>query len=77
MYTIPEKDGGTLIINKQTGQNGTTYNEERDLGRVSMVASQKADNTEGFTILVEGDADNGVLKLIWGNTVYSMDFEIR
>ncbi|MAC05481.1 MAG: hypothetical protein CL671_15465 [Balneola sp.] len=77
LFSIPEKDGGLLIINKQTGQNGQTYDQERDLGRVPMSVSNKADSTEGFTILVEGENNSGVIKLIWGNTVYSVDFEIE
>lgn len=77
LFTIPEANGGTLIINKQTGQNGRTYDESRDLGRVPMQVSQKEDSTEGFTILVEEKGEDGVLKLVWGNTVYSIDFEIN
>lgn len=77
LFTIPEKDGGTLIINKQTGQNGRTYDEARDLGRVEMTVSQKEENTEGFTIEVVEDEGNGVLKLIWGNTVYSIPFNLK
>jgi len=42
-----------------------------------MSVSNKADSTEGFTILVEGENNSGVIKLIWGNTVYSVDFEIE
>lgn len=76
LFTIPEKEGGVLIINKQTGQNGQTYDQERDLGRVPMTVSKKEDSTEGFTILVEEEGSGGVLKLVWGNTVYSVKFEI-
>lgn len=76
-FTIPEANGGTLIINKQTGQNGRTYDESRDLGRVPMNVSEKEDNTEGFTILVEEEGNGGVLKLIWGNTVYSIPFNLK
>lgn len=77
LFTIPEKEGGILIINKQTGQNGRTYDQSRDLGRVPMTVSKKEDSTEGFTIEVLEDDGNGVLKLIWGNTVYSISFNIK
>jgi len=77
LFSIPEADGGILIINKQTGQNGQTYNMSRDLGRVPLQVSQKEDSTEGFTILVEERSGGGVLKLVWGTTVYSVDFEIK
>lgn len=77
LFTIPEADGGTLIINKQTGQNGRSYDESRDLGRVPMQVRTKTDVTETFTITVT-EADGGAaLNLIWGNTVYFIPFEIR
>lgn len=74
LFTIPQPDGGTLIINKQTGQNGQSYDESRDLGRVPMVISTKEDVTEAFTITVEESTEGGTLNLIWGNTVFSVDF---
>ena len=36
IYTLPNKDKWLLIISKQTGQWGTEYHEEQDLGRVEM-----------------------------------------
>ena len=39
LYSLPEAPGATpwmLIINKQTGQWGTVYNENQDLGRTPM-----------------------------------------
>ena len=76
LFTIPEPDGGTLIINKQTGQNGRSYDESRDLGRVPMQLSEKEDITEEFTITAEETDSGGVLKLIWGQTVFSVDFTV-
>lgn len=74
LFSIPEADGGTLIINKQTGQNGQTYDMARDLGRVAMKKRTVDDSTEAFTILV---SDDGVLELIWGETVYSIPFQVK
>ena len=36
LYSLPTADGWKLIVNKQTGQWGTVYNEPQDLGRVPM-----------------------------------------
>ncbi|WP_020403529.1 DUF2911 domain-containing protein [Gracilimonas tropica] len=77
LFTIPEPEGGTLIINKQTGQNGQTYDESRDLGRVPMEISIKEDTTEAFTITVEETEEGGRLNLIWGNTVFYSDFRVQ
>ncbi len=76
LFTIPEENGGTLIINKQTGQNGQTYNEELDLGRVELKRMQQDDVTEAFTIIVTENDGGGRLSLIWDQTVYYVDFEI-
>lgn len=76
LFTIPQPDGGTLIVNEQTGQNGQSYDESRDLGRVAMQISKKEDVTEEFTITAEETNSGGVLKLIWGETVFSVDFTV-
>lgn len=77
LFTIPETDGGTLIINKQKGQTGTAYNSENDLGRIPMKISSQDEITEIFTIKAEENGKNGILKLIWDQTVFSVDFSIQ
>ena len=77
LFTIPEKEGGVLIINKQTGQNGQSYDESLDLGRVPMKVSKQAEVTEDFTIKVVENSAGGSLQLIWDQTIYSVDFTIK
>lgn len=77
LYTIPEEDGGTLIINRQTGQGGTTYNEEMDLGRVPMERSSTDDTTEDFTITIEEAEDGGTLNLLWDRSRFSVPFTVQ
>lgn len=77
LFTIPEADGGTLIINKQTGQNGRSYDESRDLGRVPMQISTKADNMEVFTITIEEAESGGTLNLMWGETIFTVPFQVQ
>ncbi len=77
LFTIPEEDGGILIINTQTGQNGNSYNQEMDLGRVPMTISTQDEVREVFTITVEEEGEGGVLKLIWDQTVFSVPFLIE
>lgn len=76
LFTIPAPDGGTLIINKQTGQNGRTYDESRDLGRVPMMLKQQDNSIELFTIDAVEQGDQGALQLMWGNTVFEVPFEV-
>ncbi len=64
LYTIPGEKEWTLIVNKQTGQWGTEYNEDQDLGRVKLkVAPPLKDPVETFVIGV-GDT----LSFTWENT---------
>ena len=66
-----------MIINKQTGQTGTTYNQANDLARIPMKISKQDEVTEVFTIKAEEDGKNGVLKLIWDQTVFSVNFSVQ
>jgi hypothetical protein len=50
LYTIPNEKDWTLIINKQTGQWGTKYDETQDLGRVTMTVRPVKDTVETFAI---------------------------
>ncbi len=77
LFTIPAPDGGTLIINKQTGQNGQSYNEEMDLGRVSMTIGELKENVELFTIEAVETEAGGALQLKWGNTVFFVPFTVK
>jgi hypothetical protein len=65
LYTIPGEKEWTLIVNKQTGQWGTDYDETQDLGRTKMtVAPKLATPVETFNISV----DDKKLAMQWENT---------
>lgn len=76
LYTIPEADGGTLMINTQTGQGGTTYNADMDLGRVSLQAEPLEEAVEVFTIGVEETDQGGSLQIMWDRTALTVPFSI-
>ena len=77
LYSIPAEEGGLLLINTQTGQGGTTYNEDQDLGRVELTRTTLDESVEVFTILVEETEEGGVLKLQWGMTELSVPFGVE
>jgi hypothetical protein len=68
LYTLPSPQGWKLIINKQTGQWGTEYNEAQDLARVDLTGRTLAAPLDQFTITLEG----GQLKLAWELTELSV-----
>lgn len=76
LFSIPEENGGWLIINRQTGQNGQSYDEARDLGRVRLAARPLPGVVEGFTITVDEEAGRGVLKLQWDRKELVAEFVV-
>ena len=76
LYTLPGASGWKLIINKQTGQWGTEYNQSQDLARVDMKVSQRPTPLEQFTISFDKTGGNSAtFKLEWDTTVASVDMK--
>jgi len=74
LYTLPGQSSWQLIVNKQTGQWGTKYDQGQDLARIPMKVTQRPSGLEMFTISFDktGD-DSAILKLEWENTIASVD----
>lgn len=69
LYTLPSEGTWKLIINKQTGQWGTEYNQDQDLARVDMTKSAIVVPVEQFTISLDQAAnDKADLVLEWEQT---------
>ena len=69
LWAIPGKTDWTLIVNKQTGQWHTEYNESRDLGRVKINVKQVPSPVERFRIeLAPSGPGKGTLSLVWETT---------
>ena len=68
LYTLPSEGTWKLIINKQTGQWGTNYDESQDLARVDMKKSALPQAVEQFTISFDKkNANTANLNLDWEN----------
>jgi hypothetical protein len=67
LWTIPQPNGVTLIVNRQTGQWGTRYGAAHDLGRAAMTSETASTPVEEFTISIEpGPGKTGTLVMAWG-----------
>ena len=79
LFTQPEENGDAkLIINKQTGQWGTKYDEKQDLARVALKKEATANAVDQFTMAIEKNSTGGgTLKLMWENTQYSVAFTVK
>jgi hypothetical protein len=53
LYTLPGEKSWQLIVNKQTGQWGTNYDQGQDLARIPMKVSQLPSGLEIFTITLD------------------------
>ena len=78
LYTIPGEKEWTLIVNTQTGQWGTQYDQSKDLGRVKMSVKSVRDTVETFVVGVQpSGGKNGELTLTWENTEASVPITVR
>jgi hypothetical protein len=67
LYTLPSASGWKLIVNKQTKQWGTVYQEGQDLGRVDLMSSKLASPAEQLTIAITGKAGAQNLEIHWSD----------
>ena len=77
LFTHTGRAGYQLIVNKQVGQWGTEYRPDQDLTRVPAQASATPETVERFTISVEPQGSNGVLRLAWGKQQLTVPFAVK
>ena len=78
LYTLPSSKQWKLIINRQTGQWGTVYNEKFDLASIPLKKVLLKQPVEKFTITLEQTAEKtGVMKLAWEKTQLSVHFQVK
>ena len=74
LFTIPEKDHWTLIVNKTADQWGAfSYDSSKDLGRTQMKVTELSSPVEKFTIsLKPASGSTATLTMAWENTEVSV-----
>jgi hypothetical protein len=73
LYTIPERQEWTIILNQQTGQSGTEYNKKRDLLRVQVPVKNLDGVIEQHTIRFE----EGNMIIEWDKTQVTVPVQFR
>jgi len=77
IWTLPNQNEWTLIINKQTGQFHLNYDSSQDFGRAKMNLKTLAEPVETFKIELRSDGGNkGTLALLWETTEASIPFTV-
>jgi len=78
LWTLPSAGAWKLIINKQTGQWGTEYDQSQDLARVDMQKSQTEQPVEQFTISFNPKGNDAAdLVLAWETTKVSVPIKTK
>lgn len=81
LFTLPTAAGWKLIINKNTGQWGTAYAAEHDLGRVDLRKRTLASPVEAFSMWLIPSGQPGVprgeLRFAWGDAELSTDWAMK
>jgi hypothetical protein len=73
IFTVPNADKWTLIVNKKTGEWGIPYKYEGDeLARVDMKVSSTSSPVENFTIALASMGGSCTLSMSWENTQASI-----
>ena len=68
LFTIPEKDNWTIIINGEVGQWGLAYDEKKNVLTVPVPTMQADSSAEQFKISFEDKSNGGDMILQWDTT---------
>jgi hypothetical protein len=75
---VEDPNAWELILNKQTGQWGLTYNQRQDLGRVKMTMSKPPAPIERLKYTLSDEGGNRAkLQLEWENHIASVPITVK
>lgn len=78
IFTVPNSDKWTLIVNKKTGEWGIPYKYESDeLVRVDMKVSALPSPVEDFVISYEQSGGGCEMRIDWESTRASLDISAK
>jgi len=75
---VKNPDAWELIVNKETGQWGLSYNAKQDVGRVKMTMSKPPGSIETLKYILAGEGGNKVkLQLEWEKHIASVPIMVK
>jgi len=75
---VRDPDRWQLIVNRETGQWGRSYDASRDLGRVTMAMSRPPVHVETLRyVMTDSGAGKGELRLEWEDRVATVPLAVR
>ena len=83
LFMLPRKNGGELVVSRQTRQWGTDYDPSRDFGRTPIGRRALAETAPSLAITLEpnlpaeeGAVPSGMLRITWGEAAYFTDWRM-
>jgi len=78
IFTVPNPDKWTLIVNKKTGEWGIPYKYEGDeLARIDMRTAKLSSPVEQFSISYEKSGTGCTMNIDWETTRASVDIKAK
>jgi hypothetical protein len=76
LFTRPDKDSWTLIFNTEEKAWGSAYNKDFDFKHIKIPSKKFSEIVDQFTIEIEEKGKEGILKLMWDDTMASANFKV-
>jgi len=77
LYTVPGPTSWKLVVSKQTGQWGTEYSEDKDLGRADLKVETLPKPADQFTIGIVEANGSPTLNIDWGTMRATSPFMVH
>ena len=78
LFTIPEKESWTIIINKNTDRWGAfTYDQSQDIVRLTVPVTHVSKTIEALSITFKGTEGEPVMVIGWDQTVVEVPFTVK
>ncbi len=74
---VKDPENWKLIVNKQTGQNGDSYDASMDLGRDDMKMEKPQAPIEKLKYTITASGNTGKLQLEWENHIASVTIRAK
>src|SRR5215469_10690546 len=74
---VKDPENWKLIVNKQSGQNGDSYDANMDLGRVDMKMEKPQAPIEKLKYTITASGNTGKLQLEWENHIASVTIRAK
>jgi len=76
IYTIPNEDNWKFILNSQTTQWGTRYDDTKNVYEAEMDVTPSPETIENFSIRIIDQIDGGTIFMGWDDRIASVHFTV-